>query len=413
MPLKVPNNGVVFFYPRLKKLTGAERLILKLADYVGRAGVPVMLLTQRLAPTCRSELAPHVRLRQMGRRLEWTGRHYADAALEYGLGPWVLRGLPPVREIAGLCFFGPPSLPALWWAKRVLLPLRGRRDIPCLYFCFEPPRVIYSDTAAISRRLGRAGGLLRLAAWLYKGVDRRMVAAADALLGNSPFGATLLEAAYGRPAVVLPHGVDFVPPAAAAIAATRAAFGLGERPLAITVNHLHPRKRVDLFLRALAEARAGGADLAGVIVGGGPERTALEALTTDLGLGDHVHFAGFVPDRDLPATYAAADLYVHTGVQESFGLSVIEAAALGVPVVAVAEGGPTATVQDGVTGLLVAATPAALAAALSRLVADPSLRRRMGQAAAAHIAGTYRWPDGAAAFLQQLELAQQRVQRAA
>ncbi len=411
MPPKVPNKGVVFFYPRLKKLTGAERLILKLADYVGRAGVPVTLLTQRLAPACRPELAPHVRLRQMGRRLEWTGRHYADAALEYGLGPWLLRGLPPLREIAGLCFFGPPSLPALWWAKRVLLPLRGRRDIPCLYFCFEPPRVIYSDTAAISRRLGRAGGLLRVAARLYKGIDRRMVAAADALLGNSPFGAALLAAAYRRPAVVLPHGVDFLPPSPAAVTTTRAAFGLGDRLLAITVNHLHPRKRVDLFLRALAQARADGADVGGVIVGGGPERTALEALARELAISDHVYFTGFVPEADLPATYAAADFYVHTGVQESFGLSVIEAAALGLPVIAVAEGGPTATVQDGVTGLLVAATPTALATAVTHLAADPTLRRRMSRAAAAHIAGAYRWTDGAAVFLAQLALAQERVKR--
>ncbi|HUS13992.1 MAG TPA: glycosyltransferase [Chloroflexia bacterium] len=365
-------GGLVFFYPRLKKLTGAERLILKLADYVQRAGPPVALLTHRLAEECRPALASGVRLIETGRRLQWTGRHYADAALEYLLGPWLLRRLPPLRGVGGLVFFGPPSLPALWWAKRVLLPLRGRRAIPCLYFCFEPPRVIYSDTAAISRRLGPAGVLLRFAARIYKGLDRRMVGAADVLLGNSPFGAALLEQAYGRPATVLPHGVDFTPPREAATATARAALGLGDRPLAITVNHLHPRKRVDLFMRALAGARGAGHDVAGVIVGLGPERAALEALATELGLQDHVHFAGFVPEADLPATYAAADLYVHTGLQESFGLSVIEAMAARLPVVAVAEGGPTATVQDGVTGYLVAATPARWPALLAGWSPTPS-----------------------------------------
>ena len=103
---------LVFFYPRLKKLTGAERLILKLADYVGRAGPPVTLLTHRLADECRPDLAPGVRLLETGRALHWTGHHYLDAALEYLLGPWLLRRMPPLRTLAGLCFFGPPSLPA-------------------------------------------------------------------------------------------------------------------------------------------------------------------------------------------------------------------------------------------------------------------------------------------------------------
>ncbi|MGI8587965.1 MAG: glycosyltransferase family 4 protein [Chloroflexia bacterium] len=405
----MPSRSLVFFYPRLKKLTGAERLILKLADYLGRAGQPVTLLTHRLAEECRPALAPHVRLRETGRRLEWTRRHYADAALEYLLGPWLLRGLPPLRRISGLVFFGPPSLPALWWAKRVLLPLRRRRDIPCLYFCFEPPRVIYSDTAAISRRLGAAGILLRVAARIYKGLDRRMVGAADALLGNSPFGARLLERAYGRPAVVLPHGVDFEPPTPEATSAARTAVGLGDRTLAITVNHLHPRKRVDFFLRALALARQSGADVGGVVVGLGPERAALERLAAELGLSERVHFAGFVPEADLPAYYAAADIYVHTGLQESFGLSVIEAAALGLPAVAVAEGGPTATVLDGETGLLVEATPEALAAGIARLTADPELRARMGRAASTHITATYNWADGARILLRELVSAQRRL----
>jgi glycosyltransferase involved in cell wall biosynthesis len=394
--------AIIFYYPRLKKLTGAERLILKLAAYVQQAGRPVTLLTHRLAPACRPDLAPGVQLIQTGRRMEWTGQHYADAALEYALGPWLLRRLPPLETIEGFCFFGPPSLPALWWTRRVLLPL-ARRRVPCLYFCFEPPRFVYSDTAAISRRLGPLRALFPLVAALYKQVDRRLVRAADALLGNSPYGADLLYRAYGRRAVILPHGVDFTPPTPEAVAARRTAWGLGTRMVAITVNHLHPRKRVDMFLRALRLARDQGADVGGVVVGGGPERAALEALAAELGLGDHVRFAGFVPEADLPACYAAADVYVHTGVQESFGLSVIEASALGLPVVAVAEGGPCDTVRDGQTGLLVASTAEAVAGGLVTLAAHRATAAAMGQAGAAFIAAIYRWEAGAAAFLRVLD----------
>jgi glycosyltransferase involved in cell wall biosynthesis len=403
--------AIVFYYPRLKKLTGAERLILKLADYVTRAGHPVTLLTHRLAEACAPDLAPGVTLVETGQRMEWTEQHYADAALEYALGPWILRRLPPLDLIEGFCFFGPPSLPALWWTRRVLLPL-ARRRIPCLYFCYEPPRFVYSDTAAISRRLGPLGALLGPVAALYKGIDRRMVRAADALLGNSPFAAGLLERAYDRRAIVLPHGVDFAPPAPGAVAAQRAAWGLGNRRVALTVNHLHPRKRVDWFLRAVRGALDAGAPVGGVVVGGGPERSALEALADELGLGDSVRFAGFVPEAELPAVYAAADIYVHTGVQESFGLSVIEAAAAGLPVVAVAEGGPCDTVQEGRTGLLVPSTPDAVAAGLARLATHPAAAAAMGWAGAAFIAASYQWEQGAAVFLRVLADRQGRIRAA-
>jgi glycosyltransferase involved in cell wall biosynthesis len=343
--------------------------------------------------------------------MEWTGQHYADAALEYALGPWILRRLPPLDLIEGFCFFGPPSLPALWWTRRVLLPL-ARRRIPCLYFCYEPPRYAYSDTAAISRRLVPLGARLGPVAALYKGIDRRMVRAADALLGNSPFAAGLLERAYDRRAIVLPHGVDFAPPAPGAVAAQRAAWGLGNRRVALTVNHLHPRKRVDWFLRAVRGALDAGAPVGGVVVGGGPERSALEALADELGLGDSVRFAGFVPEAELPAVYAAADIYVHTGVQESFGLSVIEAAAAGLPVVAVAEGGPCDTVQEGRTGLLVPSTPDAVAAGLARLATHPAAAAAMGWAGAAFIAASYQWEHGAAVFFRVLADRQGRIRAA-
>ena len=67
------------------------------------------------------------KLIETGKRMEWTGQHYADAALEYLIGPWILRKLPALEQEAGFVFFGAPGLPALWWTKRVLLRLRGRR----------------------------------------------------------------------------------------------------------------------------------------------------------------------------------------------------------------------------------------------------------------------------------------------
>jgi hypothetical protein len=71
---------------------------------------------------------------ETGRRMEWTGQHYADAALEYALGPWILRRLPPLDRIEGFCLFGPPSLPALWWTRR-----RCGLSMSCSRHCAAAP----------------------------------------------------------------------------------------------------------------------------------------------------------------------------------------------------------------------------------------------------------------------------------
>src|SRR5205823_6233185 len=114
------------------------------ADYtarqLGETG-DVVLLTHRLSEECRPALGAGVRLIETGWSLQITGNHYLDAAIEYALGPLLALRIPG-KGLAGVVFFGPPSVPAMWFARRVLFRLRSVRA-PILYFCFEPPRFIY------------------------------------------------------------------------------------------------------------------------------------------------------------------------------------------------------------------------------------------------------------------------------
>jgi len=117
-----------------------------------------------------------------------------------------------------------------------------------------------------------------------------------------------------------------------------------------------------------------------VLAGDGmPVLSQLHALVATLGLASRVHFLG--RRDDIANVLKAFDVFALPTHREALGTVFIEAAAMGVPVVGTAVGGVPETMVEGVTGLLVPPhNPAALASALDRLLADPDLRRRMGDA---------------------------------
>jgi len=389
---------IYFVYPRLYKLSGAERLILRLASYTTQLGAPVTLVTHYLDARCAPVLSPQVRLVQTGDRLTYSQNHYLNAPFEYFHSLRLLNFIGSDAE--AVTFFGAPSLPALAWDS-----IWHKRRAPRLYFCYEPPRFAYDDMREVTARMGAAGFFARPWFRVYKMLDRAMVRRADALLANSHFGATRLRAAYGRTATVITHGADFGdaehrnPPSPQAIQAVRERYALDDKFVLLTVNFLHPRKRIDLFLRAFAVLKASVPHAVALVVGAGPENDALRALANELGIADAVRFTGFVPDEWLPAYYAASDVYVHTCKLESFGLSVLEASAAGLPVIAVNEGGPREIVVDGETGLLVDAAPDALANAARELANNPARRSEMGAVGQQRVKNLYSWQRGAREFL--------------
>jgi phosphatidylinositol alpha 1,6-mannosyltransferase len=147
------------------------------------------------------------------------------------------------------------------------------------------------------------------------------------------------------------------------------------------VGRLAAEKRLDLLSEV---AKLPGVRL--VVVGGGPtEAVARRSLPGALFLGPRY-------GEDLAAIYASLDIFVHSGPHDTFGNTLQEAAASGLPLVAPAAGGPLDLVDDGVTGFLVdPGDAAALARAVSRLAADPALRAAQGQAARIGVLGRT-WP---------------------
>ena len=125
-----------------------------------------------------------------------------------------------------------------------------------------------------------------------------------------------------------------------------------------------------------------------VVVGDGPDRGRLESEAASLGLDTRVRFAGPKSRDEVLRTLYAADAAVLSSRWENFPHLVVEALAVGTPVVATAVGGVPEVVHDGENGLLVpAGDPGALAAAIRRLLDEPGLRDRLAAAAAPSVAG--------------------------
>lgn len=167
-----------------------------------------------------------------------------------------------------------------------------------------------------------------------------------------------------------------------------AEFGLrSDRLLVGVVAQLIERKGHAVLLEALRDLPQ-RTQLDVLFFGQGPRRDALERQVADLGLGDVVRFAGF--RKDLPRWMGALDLLVHPAYLEGLGVSLLQAAAAGVPIIASRAGGMPEAVRDGRNGLLVPpGDVAALRAALSRLIDDAPLRTRLAAGGPALIADEF------------------------
>ena len=168
----------------------------------------------------------------------------------------------------------------------------------------------------------------------------------------------------------------------------RERYGLGSGPLLLTVSRTASARGIETGLRALHALGEAGADVRYAVVNGGGAHEELAAVVKELGLAARVRFLHGVPDADLPALHAAASVYLEPSREAGFdleghGSGLLDAAASGVPVVAVRSGGTPEVVADGVTGLLVDNDhPDELAAALRQLLADDALAaaaRRRGR----------------------------------
>ena len=174
----------------------------------------------------------------------------------------------------------------------------------------------------------------------------------------------------------------------------RAALGLAkETPLIGFVGRLSPEKGPEVFVRACLLLQGRGVDAQAVMLGEGPMQAEVLRLREQLGLQPRLHLAGL--REDMPAVYNELDVVVSSSHSEAMPLALMEAMASGLPVVATRVGGVPELVEHGQTGWLVAPGDFSdIAGRCATLVADPALRRRMGERGRQRVVERFDLGDG-------------------
>ena len=291
--------------------------------------------------------------------------------------------------------------------------LIGERDIETVWFGAAAPLALLGPSA---RRAGVARVLASThgheVGWSMlpgaRSALRRIGDGTDVVTYVSRYTRSRFAAAFGPGTAFehLPPGVDTdrFRPDPSARAELRARYGLGDRPTVVCVSRLVPRKGQDMLIRALPAIRDRVDGAALVVVGGGPHLETLRRLATDTGVAEHVTFTAGVPFDELAAHYALGDVFAMpcrtrgAGLDvEGLGIVFLEASATGIPVVAGDSGGAPETVLEGETGHVVDGRDvAAIADAVSSLLADPDAAVRMGARGREWVMAQWRWDTLAA-----------------
>jgi phosphatidyl-myo-inositol dimannoside synthase len=233
------------------------------------------------------------------------------------------------------------------------------------------PRVLTVHGGDVS---GLRGGVLdRFSAFALRRVDHVTVnssATEDAVRDIAGDQATISRVSMG---------VDFSrAPRLKLVREIRDRYRRGSGPLLGFVGRVIEEKGVEDIVEATALLSADRSDVSAFIAGAGQHTDRVRARAAELGVSERIHLPGWIDSADVPSWLAAADVVVAPsrigpdGWTEAQGLSIIEAMAVGRPVVATNTGGIPDTITDGKTGLLVPPEdPNALAAAIAKLVASP------------------------------------------
>lgn len=281
----------------------------------------------------------------------------------------LLRGINVIRQyspdIINAQFVIPSGLPAAilaWWF-----------DIPFVVSFIGGD--LYDPSKGISPH---RYGVFR---WLIRMISR----SAEAKTAISEDTKTRAIELHGVGSDISITPIGLVPSHAAA--ADRSTYSIPSNALlCISIGRLVARKGYEMLLSAWKDVR----DAHLIIIGDGPLKEKLEYMIADMGLSNRVHLLGFVSEEQKHALLKSSDMYVSAAQHEGFGIVFLEAMDAGLPIVAANDGGQKDFLEHGKNAMLVPPyDPIKIAEAVQQLLANPSLRKQMGETNAADVQRYY------------------------
>ncbi len=232
--------------------------------------------------------------------------------------------------------------------------------------------------------------------------DKFFAGAVDHWVSTSRYNAAQIEARYGRTVTVIHNGVDtdHFHPVARESESDYAGVPPGARVI-LSIGRLVGWKGLHVIIDALAQLPG---DVHYLALGEGSEQQALQARAVECGVADRIHFAGRIPHAELPRWLARGDVFVQPSIgEEAFGISVVEAMACGLPVLASDNGGMKEIVVTGETGrLLPAGDVLAWREAIATLLENAALRGAQGEASRRRAIDHFTWAANAVALERML-----------
>ena len=272
--------------------------------------------------------------------------------------------------------------------------LRYTQHAPTIYYCHEPPRIVYEsmpyrpyDQKSSTRRL--LDKIDPLPGWFFNRLkmnDHENSQQADLVLVNSKFTQQNANRIYGINSKVSYHGTD--------ASLFHPQFIHRDRAI-LSVGSLTPLKNFDFIIQSLAMISPDQRPPLWIVSNfqNSPERHYLEELAAQLSVA--VRFFGNISDQDLVNFYNRAAVTVYTPLREPFGLVPLESMACETPIITICEGGMQESVVEGETGWLVDRDPGQMAEKIMFVLQNPEIARKIGKNGRQSVLENWSWEQAA------------------
>ena len=380
--------------PRFKEIHGGgEPVVLHLLEELEALGIGNTLCTYNFPEPMQFLLNKNVKLTELPGFFNQSFKNPLLAGL-FDLAATFFYTLLIPRKTNLVCFHMEGVVPALF-----LYTLFKRRK-PTIYFCFQPPRFAYDTTSETIKAGGALGAFVPLLKSIYKPIDKAAVRRADTVATFSNGYRDWIHNIYHIDDInIIPPGVkipDLIPSLPAEIKSKLSHPGALSL---VCVGKLLTWKNIDRLIRITGILKNKFPGIRLLVVGDGPCMDSLVAQVKNDGLENIVIFCGYQAEENVFSFYKASDLLVLLEHNASFGLALVEANTMGIPVMAFEGGGPSDIIVEGENGFLLKnnASDYQIAELISNYLSDEKKKDKM-RMHALDAAGRYTWANFARLF---------------